>query len=316
MGELLAPLSGRAAELEKSLEDFVETKCIPAEELFESQLGQGANRWKVVPAVMEELKVEARRRGLWNLWLPKEFPQGAGLTNSEYAVLAVVMLLGGFMWAFIIGAVCGTVSTMDIKRIEFQQKFDQVNFMLSDLAIDHPLAIRVRAFLLQCEERERRSNYSTLFEDLSEQLQADLVEEIRRTKAEESQAAFEAAQVPKAALATAQLESKTVSIEGHPHAVYNGVYTHDSTHEGWPVLKSANGKFSAGKPSSSASLLLERRSFALSVAVRDIVGLQPCAAAVFESSATRIAGLHSCRSCYKGASPSIASLQVYPMPSI
>ena len=97
---------------------------------------------------------------------------------AEYAVLAVVMLLGGFMWAFIIGAVCGTVSTMDIKRIEFQQKFDQVNFMLSDLAIDHPLAIRVRAFLLQCEERERRSNYSTLFEDLSEQLQADLVEEI------------------------------------------------------------------------------------------------------------------------------------------
>jgi hypothetical protein len=90
MGELLAPLSGRAAELKKSLEDFVETKCIPAEELFESQLGQGANRWKVVPAVMEELKVEARRRGLWNLWLPKEFPQGAGLTNSEYAVLAEV----------------------------------------------------------------------------------------------------------------------------------------------------------------------------------------------------------------------------------
>ena len=31
------------------------------------------------------------------------------------------MLLGGFMWAFIIGAVCGTFSTMDIKRIEFQQ---------------------------------------------------------------------------------------------------------------------------------------------------------------------------------------------------
>jgi hypothetical protein len=42
-------------------------------------------------------------------------------------VLAVCMLAGGFMWAFIIGAVCGAVATLDIKKIEYQQKFDQVS---------------------------------------------------------------------------------------------------------------------------------------------------------------------------------------------
>ena len=36
---------------------------------------------------------------------------------------------------------------------------------------------------------------------------------------------------------------KAVSIEGHPNAAFNGVYTHDSTHEGWPVLKNANGMY-------------------------------------------------------------------------
>merc|ERR1719198_2382062 len=82
------------------------------------------------------------------------------------------------MWAYVIGAICGAVATMDIKKIEFQQKFDQVNFMLADMAIERNLATRVRGFLLQCEERERRQNYATLFEDLSEQLQADLVEAI------------------------------------------------------------------------------------------------------------------------------------------
>eukprot|EP01045_Picozoa_sp_COSAG04_P033654 COSAG04_NODE_7051_length_1202_cov_1.570263_2_plen_179_part_00 len=35
---------------------------------------------------------------------------------------------------------------------------------------------------------------------------------------------------------------KAVSIEGHPAAECNGLYTHDSTHKGWPVLKSADGK--------------------------------------------------------------------------
>ena len=62
----------------------------PPEEVFESQAGVGAERWTHVPPIMEELKAEARSLGLWNLWLPKEFPQGAGLTNTEYAVLAEV----------------------------------------------------------------------------------------------------------------------------------------------------------------------------------------------------------------------------------
>ena len=90
MAELLFELSPRVAKLKSSLEAFVEEHCIPGEEEFERQLGEGERRWKRVPPVMETLKCEARRRGLWNLWLPKEFPEGAGLSNAEYAVLAEV----------------------------------------------------------------------------------------------------------------------------------------------------------------------------------------------------------------------------------
>ena len=38
-------------------------------------------------------------------------------------------------------------------------------------------------------------------------------------------------------------QAKAVSIEGHPQAAYNGLYTHDTTHEGWPVLKNASGRY-------------------------------------------------------------------------
>ena len=38
-------------------------------------------------------------------------------------------------------------------------------------------------------------------------------------------------------------QAKAVSLEGHPTAAYNGLYTHDSTYEGWPVLRNASGSY-------------------------------------------------------------------------
>ena len=47
------------------------------------------NRWDT-PPIIEELKAEARARGLWNLFLPPTHEHGAGLTNLQYAPLAEI----------------------------------------------------------------------------------------------------------------------------------------------------------------------------------------------------------------------------------
>src|SRR6478672_2357532 len=71
------------------VQDFLDEVIYPAEATFHEQVEQQTqtNPWGR-PPVMAELKAEAQRRGLWNLFLPGE--RGAGLTNLQYAPIAEV----------------------------------------------------------------------------------------------------------------------------------------------------------------------------------------------------------------------------------
>jgi len=73
--------------LRKDLLDFMDSHVYPAEAVAATQEAE-IPQW-TTPPVMEDLKAEARKRGLWNLFLPHgEF--GAGLTNLQYAPLAEI----------------------------------------------------------------------------------------------------------------------------------------------------------------------------------------------------------------------------------
>ncbi|MFD3532593.1 acyl-CoA dehydrogenase family protein [Streptomyces sp. NPDC058664] len=78
----------RTEELRAKLLAFMDTYVYPAEETAEEQRALLASPWDT-PAVVEELKAEAKRQGLWNLFLP-DAEYGAGLTNLQYAPLAEI----------------------------------------------------------------------------------------------------------------------------------------------------------------------------------------------------------------------------------
>ena len=81
----------RTEELRGQLQAFLDEHIIPAEKVFEEQAAEMASQgrgWER-PPVLEDLKAEARRQGLWNLFLAHH-PQGAGLTNLQYAPLAEI----------------------------------------------------------------------------------------------------------------------------------------------------------------------------------------------------------------------------------
>ena len=82
-------LTPRCLEYREKLLAYMDEMIYPNEELYEEQLREAGNP-HAQPPIMEELKKEARKRGLWNLFQPhKEW--GPGLTNAEYAPLAEIL---------------------------------------------------------------------------------------------------------------------------------------------------------------------------------------------------------------------------------
>ena len=79
----------KTSELQQRLLEFMEQCVYPAETRFQAEVESADDPWGP-PPVLEELKAEARGRGLWNLFLPRTHEFGAGLTNLQYAPLAEI----------------------------------------------------------------------------------------------------------------------------------------------------------------------------------------------------------------------------------
>jgi acyl-CoA dehydrogenase len=79
-------LSDRSRELQERLARFMDECVYPAEATYARGRATSLDPHHI-PPVVEDLKVEARSRGLWNLFLPAV----SGLSNVEYAPLAELM---------------------------------------------------------------------------------------------------------------------------------------------------------------------------------------------------------------------------------
>ncbi len=79
-------LSARTEELSAKMWDFLNERVLPAEAEYDAYRAAAGPDDHTLPPVVERLKVEARERGLWNLFLPSI----SGLTNVEYATLAEI----------------------------------------------------------------------------------------------------------------------------------------------------------------------------------------------------------------------------------
>ncbi|HOT78665.1 MAG TPA: acyl-CoA dehydrogenase family protein [Microthrixaceae bacterium] len=82
-------LSPTALALQDKLLAFMDECVYPAEAVYEEQMAALGDP-HAHPQIVEDLKAEARTRGLWNLFLPHETQWTEGLSNLDYAPLAEI----------------------------------------------------------------------------------------------------------------------------------------------------------------------------------------------------------------------------------
>src|SRR5205823_64704 len=75
--------TAKVRELREKVWTFLDECVRPAEPRYWREFSAETIPHRISP-VMDELKAEARKRGLWNLFMPDD-RFGAGLSNAEYA---------------------------------------------------------------------------------------------------------------------------------------------------------------------------------------------------------------------------------------
>jgi len=84
-------LTARAEDLNERLKVFMDEHIYPREHDYEEFTNDQNNLWQY-PDWYQDLKDEAKKQGLWNLFLPEEYkPWSPGLTNLEIAPLFETM---------------------------------------------------------------------------------------------------------------------------------------------------------------------------------------------------------------------------------
>jgi acyl-CoA dehydrogenase len=120
--------SDKVQALRARVQAFMDEHVYPNEALFAEQLASAPDRWQPVP-IVQALKLEARKAGLWNLFLAHS-KRGAGLTNLEYAPLSEIM--GGVQWASEVFN-CSAPDTGNMETLELYGTEEQKRAWLAPL---------------------------------------------------------------------------------------------------------------------------------------------------------------------------------------
>ncbi|CAK9080036.1 unnamed protein product [Durusdinium trenchii] len=98
----------------------------------------------------------------------------------EYTVCAILMMISGLVWAYIVGSVVSLIHTMDTS-VEFKQNMDELNEMMESRGLPRDLRVRMRRYMHECVVAKQQKMQETLLRStISEGLQREVARNNQR----------------------------------------------------------------------------------------------------------------------------------------
>lgn len=97
------------------------------------------------------------------------------INHNEVVMVIVCMLIGGALWAYLIGNACGMVANLDPFQKLADARMDDLNYMLRDRKVEDGFASSLRSYFRASQYLMRLEGYKDLRNVMSPQLRGDLV---------------------------------------------------------------------------------------------------------------------------------------------
>ena len=94
--------------------------------------------------------------------------------SSEMRLTICCLLIGGVVWAYIIGNACGIVSTLDVGTIKHRQRMDQLNYFMADQNMPDSLRVTLRGYFQAMRTMLKNDSYNAMIEMMSPMLRAEV----------------------------------------------------------------------------------------------------------------------------------------------
>eukprot|EP01029_Cantina_marsupialis_P032359 TRINITY_DN97_c0_g3_i6.p1 TRINITY_DN97_c0_g3~~TRINITY_DN97_c0_g3_i6.p1 ORF type:complete len:869 (+),score=219.48 TRINITY_DN97_c0_g3_i6:225-2831(+) len=93
---------------------------------------------------------------------------------TERFLACLVMFIGTAIYAYVVGSVCGILSSIDPAKTHFRQSMDQLNLYMSENSLPMTLQRSLRDFFKHCRQLYRDKYYQSLLEEMTPQLRLEV----------------------------------------------------------------------------------------------------------------------------------------------
>mmetsp|Transcript_88637 Transcript_88637/g.247995 ORF Transcript_88637/g.247995 Transcript_88637/m.247995 type:complete len:688 (+) Transcript_88637:95-2158(+) len=95
--------------------------------------------------------------------------------NEEYMVCVLCMLLGGVLWAYIIGSLCGVMANGDPVESNFESNMDLLNLMMSEARVPVQKRQLYREYLREAKVYDQQTHFREIAQGFSPMLKGSLL---------------------------------------------------------------------------------------------------------------------------------------------